>query len=515
MHTRVTMLLACSVLCFAASVHAAAIHSAAQRGDLAKVKALIAKNPKLVNANEYDDTYPLHNAVGGNHQDVAAYLISKGADTNARCADGFTPLEYAAFLKHRKMFDFLVSKGVKPNILCYVWLGDLAVIRDMVSKDPKLVNTLDPDGDPILVEAILQKQPAAAKLLLELGADVNIYWKSNGSALFRSIQAGSAEITEMLLARGADVNAVSSGGTPLSAAIAHNDEKTLDLLISKGANVNVQWGGRQTPLSSAVACRNMAITKRLVAAGAKIDAYSAVYLGSVDEATPLVAALGNRINDVGPSGATLLTLAVDTQNEPMVKMLLSKGASPTQWDSNAIPPLGYAAKHNSVAIAKLLIASGAELDTPDDAGNAPLHCAAGAGSTEVASLLLEKGADVNVGNGLSCIPLHIAAGSGQLAMAELLISKGAKINALAPEGSAPLHEAARTTSVALVKLLISHGAKVNAKNELGASPMDYASDKGVRELLRKHGGKCLLPRNTKRSKGEEEPVVEFDPIYVE
>jgi uncharacterized protein len=72
------------------------IHDAAKYGDLAKVKALLKDNPKLVSSKiEYGWT-PLHWAAMEGYKNVAKLLLAMGADVNAKDNWGYTPLHIAA-----------------------------------------------------------------------------------------------------------------------------------------------------------------------------------------------------------------------------------------------------------------------------------------------------------------------------------------------------------------------------------------------------------------------------------
>ena len=59
---------------------------------------------------------------------------------------------------------------------------------------------------------------------------------------------GSIEIAELLIAKGADVNArEKGGGTPLHQATYGDHVEVAELLIVSGANVNAQDDGGYTP----------------------------------------------------------------------------------------------------------------------------------------------------------------------------------------------------------------------------------------------------------------------------
>lgn len=69
---------------------------AVKRGDLARVRDLLAADPALLNAKEatYGGT-PLHWAALRGHATIVQFLIAQGADTKIRNGDGETPLDVA------------------------------------------------------------------------------------------------------------------------------------------------------------------------------------------------------------------------------------------------------------------------------------------------------------------------------------------------------------------------------------------------------------------------------------
>ncbi len=88
-------------------------------------------------------------------------------------------------------------------------------------------------------------------------------------------------------------------------------------------------------------------------------------------------------------------------------------------------------------------------------------------------------------------PLHEAIERGDYEEVKQLITSGADLHAR-EKGRTPLHRAACCGHTEIVKLLIDEGANVNAKDGHGWRALDYASEKGrkeVVELLRKHGAK--------------------------
>src|SRR5262245_33232238 len=70
--------------------------AAAAGGDLAKVRAILASEPDLLNRKDRDGATALHYAALHGQQEVVRWLVSQGADINARDARfGATPAGWA------------------------------------------------------------------------------------------------------------------------------------------------------------------------------------------------------------------------------------------------------------------------------------------------------------------------------------------------------------------------------------------------------------------------------------
>jgi ankyrin repeat protein len=87
---------------------------------------------------------------------------------------------------------------------------------------------------------------------------------------------GGPESTAILVAAGADPNAVIVGGrfpeTPLHSTASSDDADVADVLIAAGADLVAPDGCIGTPLDNAVAFGCWQVARRLVAAGAPVDA---------------------------------------------------------------------------------------------------------------------------------------------------------------------------------------------------------------------------------------------------
>ena len=73
-----------AVVVLGAAAKADEIHAAARAGDMDRVKAIVESDPAAVNARNGSGQTPLFDALLGNRPKIAEYLLSKGADVNAR-----------------------------------------------------------------------------------------------------------------------------------------------------------------------------------------------------------------------------------------------------------------------------------------------------------------------------------------------------------------------------------------------------------------------------------------------
>eukprot|EP01101_Sappina_pedata_P013488 TRINITY_DN9759_c0_g1_i1.p1 TRINITY_DN9759_c0_g1~~TRINITY_DN9759_c0_g1_i1.p1 ORF type:complete len:124 (-),score=62.63 TRINITY_DN9759_c0_g1_i1:128-499(-) len=90
---------------------------AIKTGDLSGVKDAVEKDKANVNEVEasFRKSTPLHSAADFGHTDVIEYLLSKGANINAKDSFGNTPLLCAVYEGHVEATQLLVSKGASTK----------------------------------------------------------------------------------------------------------------------------------------------------------------------------------------------------------------------------------------------------------------------------------------------------------------------------------------------------------------------------------------------------------------
>ena len=351
-------------------------------------------------------------------------------------------------------------------------------------------------------EAVGTGNIEAVKKHLAAGTDVNAN-DGGWTPLWYAADEGHKEIVELLIAKGADVNAKNKGDvTPLYGAARSGRKEVAELLIAKGADVNARDDAGRIPLHSAIGGDHKEIVELLIAKGADVNAKNDKFVGTF-----------------------LHWAAVVGQNE-IVKLLIAKGADVNAKDYAGVTPLDYAEgetadllrKHGGKT-KKELEAAGKSIKRIAEAakpkpptGKAPdidIHFAAMIGNLEAVKQHITAGADVNAidddeGMTQGMTPLHQAAAGGHKEIVELLIAEGADVNAQDDKfGMTPLLMAAVGIETVLapveretVELLIANGADVNAlivsgpSEFKGKTPLDLAKrHPELTDLLRKHGGK--------------------------
>ena len=202
-------------------------------------------------------------------------FLDQGGNVNLQDEPGMTPLHHAVNADHRgshlKMIQLLIKRGAN-------------------------VNAVD---DTHHTPLHLASHAEAAKLLLKAGANVNAQTERSGETLLNAAAGGAAqgapqsyetylELTQLLLANGADVNLKLKTGSMIEDEKPYHDKagdtvlhqvarsyseqhatEICELLISHGAELNAMNEKKQTPLDEALANDRSETAEFLRSKGAK------------------------------------------------------------------------------------------------------------------------------------------------------------------------------------------------------------------------------------------------------
>jgi ankyrin repeat protein len=205
----VAVLISLTSACHKVDANVTEILRAAGNGDLAKTRLLVNQNPNLVFSKNSEGFTALHYAASYGYIEIADLLLAKNADVDAKTGKGETPLHYAASYGHKDIVELLLSNGVNVDV------------RDGIGRTP-------------LYDAAASSRIEEVRILLA-EADVNMGTLRGYTALSGAASHGREDIVQLLIDKGANVNAADlDGGTAMYWARIRGYDRIQDLLRQHG-----------------------------------------------------------------------------------------------------------------------------------------------------------------------------------------------------------------------------------------------------------------------------------------
>ncbi|HEV7403294.1 MAG TPA: ankyrin repeat domain-containing protein [Chthoniobacteraceae bacterium] len=330
-------------------------------GRVKAAKTLLAHGA-LVDARGDQDYTPLHYSVlhvetGG----TVETLLEAGADVNAVTRLGTTPLLIAAGeKKNGAAIKTLLAHGANPEArnhggltapMVAIRVSDLSVLSALLEAKQNL-NIQTGTGVTALFMAVEENRPDAVKLLLAQGADPGVEQVDGLTALgwcARNAQRPHAAAMAALLR---DAGATKEGSlvkrTTIYAAAGQGDNERLKLLLDQDPPlINTQGeSARTTPLALAVRGGHLETVQLLLKRGAKVD------LGNGEWFSPL--------HEAARAG-----------NQEIAQCLLDAGAKVDGVTSDKRTPLLTALRAKQKGVADLLVRAGANVNLKDFYGVSP------------------------------------------------------------------------------------------------------------------------------------------------
>jgi len=264
-------------------------------------------------------------------------------------------------------------------------------------------NSVDEDGDHLLLYAALYSSLDCMQLLIEQGSNVNAKNKIDETALMWSVH--DLAKMKLLIEHGADVNAkAKTGNTPLLiASIGHGKYDAIKLLIDKGANVLAVNNRKENALVRAALFGDTATISLLLGKGLDINAFT------LDSTTALINAVLNA-------------------NKPVIFQLLEKGADADVLSFFGLTPLSFAVIFTDAEAVRAILKKTKKVNAMDVGGNSVLMYAGynEHDDVEMIQALLDNGADVNIKAKDGATALSWASKKGNTATVALLKKAGAK-----------------------------------------------------------------------------------------
>jgi ankyrin repeat protein len=306
--------------------------------------------------------------------------------------------------------------------------------------------------------------------------------------LHLAVEKKYSEQVERWIAAKKDVNVSSrSGQTPLHLAAAAGSDDIVALLLAAKAKVDVKNKLGQTALELAVSKDHLESARLLLTKGATpTDILAAAFAGRTDLVKRFLENDRAALRQTSEQKWTPLHLAVWEGKSATVSFLLRQGAPPNAADESGWTPLHLAAQRGFDEILRTLLEHKADVTaTTGDQGQEPLTIAVQAGRLSAAKILVEHKADPRAKwseNEYSL--LHVAASEGHCDTLAWLLTLGLPLEVRDKRGNTPLHYATKFGRADCVQFLLQKKANVNAKTEWDERPLLLAISSGHIDVVR-------------------------------
>jgi len=342
-----------------------ALLAVARTGNVEAAKLLVDRGAKVDAREKWGGQTPLMWASARRHPPMMQYLISKGADVNARSTDR----DYQRHVTAEGRPKSLDSGGFTP-LLYSARENCMACVKVLLDNKAD-IDLPDPDGVTPLHVAIMNSNWDLAKQLIQAGADVNqwdIYGEGplftaiglrsqasggRGGVLDAANQTDGMTIVRMLLDRGANPNlqlffkpanvrgAINvRGTTPLIRAANNADLEVVKLLLEHGADAKLNTADRQSPIMAVISGRAsetqaIELIRILRDAGAELN----------------VVGLVNHRED--NRGGSALHFATRKRYKEVIKQLAGFGINMNAKDQDGLTALDYTQSRGFMAFMAL------------------------------------------------------------------------------------------------------------------------------------------------------------------
>jgi ankyrin repeat protein len=447
----------------------ASLRDAAGKGDIGRLNALLDVHPELIDERGGEGVRTaLHQAVFGNSEAAVKLLLERGANPNIRCeGDNAYPLHFAVeknrvaithlLVEHGadtvgegdyhelgvigwataweyikadpETVGYLLAHGARHNIFSAVAMGDVETIRGLIARQPddleRRMNGAIMRSMPLHL-AVIKRQPAMVRALLELGANPECLDEAGFTPLDHAALHGASEMVAILMDAGAKLRLPAAAALGRDADVArllrrdpdalkpegrwsrlilraseHGSGEMVETLLRNGASLNIRDNPRTsidstagyTPLHAAAWTGNLSVIPVLLHHGADVRAREekyhgtpagwADYAGHKDARDLILRGPIDIIEAIQYDLIDRVRTVLEQDSASLNRPFREYGLFP--WDAEAWhTPLVYAVSRGSEAIVRLLIECGADATLRSPEGETLSKIAEKAGHREIA-----------------------------------------------------------------------------------------------------------------------------------
>lgn len=369
--------------------------------------------------------------------------------------------------------------------------GDRRALRAIRAEPADGICSVAAAGYNKLLEFLIKKHPK----------HINAQDRDGLTPISLAATNGHLNCVELLITKGADLNAKIrydlSGGTkakcemPLIVwATKHGYSNCLRLLLAKGVDVNAMDMRGKTAVIHAAKGGFLECLDLLVIAGAIIDSrvyyckpfgWTALMFACYEGHAVCVETLisnGAQVNAKGFHSKTALMIAAHRGHKHCVELLIDSGADLHAVDRQGWSALMYSSGGGHFQCVEVLTGRGADVNLQGFRAKTALHLASKGGSSESVDILISHGIDVLSGDKYGWTSLMHAAHAGHTQCVNLLIDKGADFNAVGFRGENALIIASKAGHSNCVELLLSKGASIDSVDNTSQTALIVASSRG-------------------------------------
>src|SRR3990167_10232754 len=240
---------------------------------------------KLLSKAKYGNgNTALHVAVEEGNMPLVEYLVTTGADLEAKNKDGDTALTLASYEGHESIVKFLIEKkanleakgknGNTPLSLSSL-KGHESIVKFLIENNANLEAKAGGEGKgrTPLARASFYGFESIVKLLIKAKANLEARDNNDDTPLSLATFKGYESIVKQLIDAGADLEAKDiDGDTLLTLASYNGHESIVKFFIEKKANLEAKDKNGNTALLWAVLKGHETVVKQLVEAGADLEA---------------------------------------------------------------------------------------------------------------------------------------------------------------------------------------------------------------------------------------------------